>query len=291
MGVAVQSHHFSVGGIVPWAMAGVGAIATQAVAEISYGYLGLQLMMSGKDAGLALKALSMMDMNAVSRQVAMVDSKGNVAVHTGTKCVPLAGHFVGIDFSCQANFAKSNKVWKRMGNAYGQNARLPFPERLVHALEAGQEAGGDIRGQQSAAIVIVSGKVDPANSSSKFVDLRVEDHTEPIKELKRLLLLRRATDWNHKAIKLLSARKYEEAAKAYGKAKKFDSKSIELEFWTALCLVSSRRNKEKDQRRLFRVFETNPDWIQVARRLDKIGLVELPTSMVEYRKLSSNRAI
>ena len=119
-----------------------------------------------------------------------------------------------------------------MGEAYTEGATLPFPERLVRALEAGQEAGGDIRGQQSAAIIIVSSKTDVANSSSKLIDLRVEDHLEPIKELKRLLQLRRATDWNHKAIGLLSTQRFDEAARAYGKAKELDPKSIKLEFWT-----------------------------------------------------------
>jgi uncharacterized Ntn-hydrolase superfamily protein len=265
-------------------MAGVGAVATQAQADISYGYLGLELMAAGKDAARTLKALMMADSNSEARQVAMVDSRGNVAVHTGTRCIPLAGDFVGSEFSCQANFAKSNKVWKRMGEAYTRGARIPFPERLVQALEAGQEAGGDIRGQQSAAIMIVSSQADLTNSSSKLVDLRVEDHAEPIEELKRLLKLRKATDWNHKAIKLLSARKYEEATKAYERAKKYDPKSVELEFWTALCLVCSGNNKEKAQRRLLTVFESNPEWIQVTRRLEKIGLVKLPT-LFNYRKL------
>ena len=281
LGVAVQSHHFSVGSIVPWAKAGVGAVATQAQAEVSYGYLGLELMGAGKDARTALKALTIADANREARQVAMVDSRGTVAVHTGSRCVPLAGDFEGTDFSCQANFAKSKKVWQAMGKVYASSTDVSFPERLIRALEAGQEAGGDIRGQQSAAIMVVSGKADHENLSTKLVDLRVEDHLQPIKELKRLLQLRRATDWNHRAIGFLAAQKYEDAARAYEKAKELDRESIELEFWTSLCLVLSGKSQDKARARLFRVFQANPEWIQVTKGLGKVGLVKLSDSFFE----------
>ena len=243
LGVAVQSHHFSVGSIVPWARAGIGAVATQAVAEPTYGSLGLQLMAGGKVAQEALRSLVAADMQAQLRQVGMIDSKGNVAVHTGKRCVPIAGHYVGDGFSCQSNFAKSRKVWMKMGTSYKRNRKLSFPERLVATLKAGQEAGGDIRGQQSAAVLVVGAQLFPDYYSGRILDLRVEDHPEPIKELERLLLLEKATKWNHKAIGFLSQRKYKNAAQAYSAASKLDPGSEELRFWKALSRINYGDNQ------------------------------------------------
>jgi uncharacterized Ntn-hydrolase superfamily protein len=155
LGVAVQSHWFSVGAIVTWAEAGVGAVATQALAEVSYGSLGLALMRAGKPAAEALQALLSTDERREMRQVAMIDAQGRVAAHTGSHCMADAGHQVGESFSVQANMMASPEVWPAMAATYRQG-KGDFAERLVSALEAGQTAGGDIRGRQSAAILIVA---------------------------------------------------------------------------------------------------------------------------------------
>src|SRR5579875_2457803 len=157
IGVAVQSHWFSVGSIVSWARAGVGAVATQAMVEVSYGPLGLELMASGKSARESLEALLKSDSKPERRQVAMIDGKGRVAVYTGGKCLPFAGHYEGDQFTCQANLMRNKTIWRAMAKSFTSNSsKLRFPERLIAALEAGEKAGGDIRGKQSAAILVVS---------------------------------------------------------------------------------------------------------------------------------------
>src|SRR5262245_8060205 len=157
LGVAVQSHYFSVGPIVPWAEPGIGAIATQSIVEVSYGPKGLDLMRSGKSAPDALAELLKADAGREVRQVAMIDSKGRVAAHTGGKCIPDAGHRIGTNYSCQANLMANDKVWPAMAAAF-ESAQGDLADRMLAALEAAQRAGGDIRGKQSAAIVVVSGK-------------------------------------------------------------------------------------------------------------------------------------
>jgi len=157
LGVAVQSHWFSVGPIVPWVESGVGAIATQSFVEVSYGPLGLELMRAGKSAGETLAALIKSDKNEDVRQVAMVDAKGRVAAHTGKNCIPEAGHYLGDTFTCQANLMLKNTVWDAMAKAY-QNTRGELADRLLAALEAAEAEGGDIRGKQSAALIVVRGE-------------------------------------------------------------------------------------------------------------------------------------
>jgi uncharacterized Ntn-hydrolase superfamily protein len=156
LGVAVQSHWYSVGTLVPWAEAGVGAVATQSFVDVSYGPLGLDLMRAGKSAGQALEALLAADSSREVRQVAMIDARGGVAAHTGSRCIERAGHLVGKSYSVQANLMRNSSVWGAMAAAY-ESSGGDLAERLLAALEAGEAAGGDIRGSQSAAILIVSG--------------------------------------------------------------------------------------------------------------------------------------
>src|SRR5579872_4534304 len=215
LGVAVQSHAFSVGSKVPWARAGVGAVATQALAEISYGPLGLDLMSSGKSARESLEALKKIDSKIERRQIAMIDVCGGVAVHTGRECIPLAGHVVGEQFSCQANLMKSETVWEEMAKTFKRESSLGFPERLVAALEAGQSAGGDLRGKQSAALLVVDSKVPSVNWLGTIVNLRVEDDREPIFQLKRLLRLKKAYDLVDRGASLLAEGKKKESHQAY----------------------------------------------------------------------------
>src|SRR5262245_57781552 len=175
LGVAVQSHYFSVGPIVPWAEAGVGAVATQSLVLVDYGPLGLDLMRQGKTAKQALDSLLKADAHNEGRQVAMVDAHGNVAAYTGKSCIPDAGNVQGEQFSCQANLMANARVWPAMKAAY-ESAQGDLAERLMQALEAAEKAGGDIRGRQSAAILVVKGAASGKPWNDVVVNLRVEDH-------------------------------------------------------------------------------------------------------------------
>ncbi|HKW04760.1 MAG TPA: DUF1028 domain-containing protein [Nitrososphaerales archaeon] len=272
LGVAVQSHWFSVGSVVSWARAGVGAVATQSMAEISYGPLGLELMSSGKSARDSLDALLRADKNSETRQVAMVDRRGTVAVHTGNKCIPFAGHTKGEGFSCQANLMINDTIWNRMATSFRAHSSMQLPERLIAALEAGQKAGGDVRGKQSAAILVVSKQISPNQWSGRLVDLRVEDHPNPIPELKRLLRVQRGYEWANKGDEFLTAGKFGRSLDAYRKASHFAPDLEELQFWQAVSLVQSKRLK--DAKPIFRkVFKKNKNWILVLKSLPRVGLM------------------
>src|SRR5438128_9601738 len=194
LGVAVQSHWFSVGSIVSWAEAGVGAVATQSFVDPSYGKTGLDLMRAGRSAPDVLRDLLAADEAREVRQVAMIDAHGRVAAHTGSRNIAEAGHFAGANFSVQANMMLNGQVWPAMAKAF-ERARGDLAERMMTALEAAQAAGGDIRGKQSAALIVASGKSTGRPWVDRLFDLRVDDHPEPLKELRRLLTLQRA--YNH----------------------------------------------------------------------------------------------
>src|SRR5712692_3616588 len=194
LGVAVQSHWFSVGTLVPWVEAGVGAVATQSFVDPSYGKLGLDLMRAGKSAPEALSTLLAGDEGREVRQVAMIDAHGRVAAHTGARNIPAAGHFVGKDYSVQANLMSSDAIWPAMSRAY-ESAKGDIAERMLAALDAAQRAGGDIRGRQSAALIVVKAKSSGKPWEDRVFDLRVDDAEYPLKELRRLVVLQRA--YNH----------------------------------------------------------------------------------------------
>jgi uncharacterized Ntn-hydrolase superfamily protein len=230
LGVAVQSHWFSVGPIVPWAMAGVGAVATQANVEVAYGPRGLALMQGGLDASSALERMLVADPGAAGRQVAIVDAAGGVAVHTGSSCVPEAGHATSEGVSCQANIMASAQVWPSMLNAFEQtNGSLL--ERLLSALDAAELEGGDIRGRQSAALLVV-----PAAGEGweTVISLRVEDHPEPLVELRRLVALREAYELAGQADGLVNVGRHDEAARLYEQASQRAPENHELLFWAGL---------------------------------------------------------
>jgi len=280
MGVAVQSHYFSVGSVVTWARAGVGAVATQSVTEISYGPLGLELMSSGKSAPEALDALVHVDPKADTRQVAMVDSKGRVAAHTGSRCIPFAGHILGEQFSCQGNIMRSERVWTSMNEAFVENGELPFAERLVRVLEAGEAAGGDIRGKQSSAILVVSPTVGPARWSGRLIDLRVEDHPQPVPELKRLLRYQRAYDWVARGDDLLTSDRAEEALSAFRKAVELAPEVEELRYWVGLSMLATQE-KEEGFRMLRGVFARDSNWVQVTRGVLKTQSPRIDPKLAE----------
>jgi uncharacterized Ntn-hydrolase superfamily protein len=190
-GVAVQSHYFQVSPAVPWALAGVGAVATQSRVNLSYGPLGLELLQAGYSAEQALKALTAGDPLAEVRQCAIVDASGHVAAHTGTKCIAAAGHRLGDGFSCQANLMERDTVWDAMADTF-ESTDAPLAERMMAALEAAEAEGGDIRGKQSAAMRVVAAAGTGRSWNDRIIDLRVEDAAEPLPELRRLLRIKRA---------------------------------------------------------------------------------------------------
>jgi uncharacterized Ntn-hydrolase superfamily protein len=265
LGVAVQSHYFSVGPIVPWAEPGVGAVATQSLVEVSYGPRGLELMQSGKSAKQALEELLSQDPNREVRQVAMIDARGEVATHTGSKCIPDAGDHVGEQYSVQANLMANAKVWPAMARAY-ETAKGDLAERLLAALEAGQRAGGDIRGQQSAAIVIVSGKRSTKPWQDRVMDLRVEDSPRPIAELKRLVRVWRAYRNVDQGDVYVTEGKIEDAMKAYAEGARLAPGNDEILFWQAATLWKMGREREATP--LFRkVFARDRRWVALVPRL------------------------
>ena len=270
MGVAVQSHYFSVGPIVPWAEAGVGAVATQSLVLVDYGPQGLDLMRQGMTASQALDSLMRADSNPDVRQVAMVDAKGNVAAHTGGKCIPDAGQQIGNQYSCQANLMASPKVWPAMAAAFDR-AQGDLAERMLQALEAAEKEGGDIRGKQSAAIVIVKAQSTGKPWADRVMDLRVEDSDDPLKELRRLVRLRRAYEREDEGDNLIAAKKPDEALKAYEEAAKLAPEVIELQFWAAVSMYTNGR--EEEALKLFRqVFSREKQWVDLIPRLAKVGL-------------------
>jgi len=271
MGVAVQSHWFSVGSVVAWAEAGVGAVATQALAEISYGPLGLALMRAEKSAPEALAALLAADEGRELRQVAMLDAQGRVATHTGARCIADAGHETGAGFSVQANMMACPDVWPAMARAYRENEG-DLAEALLATLEAGQAVGGDIRGQQSASILIVKSASTGRPWADTVMDLRVEEHPEPIRELRRLVGLHRAYRRMNRGDELLGAGEVEKALHEYRAAAEMAPEIEELPFWHAVTLADLGRVDEALP--IFRdVFARNADWATLLPRLPQAGLL------------------
>ena len=271
LGVAVQSHWFSVGPIVPWVEAGVGAIATQSFVDPSYGKNGLELMRAGKSAPDTLKELLAKDEGREVRQVAMIDAQGRVDAWTGKNDIQAAGHIVGKDFSVQANLMLNDKVWPAMARAF-ENTKGDLADRMLAALDAAQAAGGDIRGRQSAAIIVVTGKPTGQAWKDRIFDLRVDDSPQPLLELRRLVKLQRA--YNHMNAGDLAVEKKdnEGALREYGAAEKLVPNNAEMIYWHAVALVNMGRLN--DSLPLFRrVFAMDRNWITLTPRLPKAGLL------------------
>lgn len=278
-GVAVQSHWFSVGSLVPWAEAGVGAVATQSMVEVNYGPIGLQLMKSGLSSKDALESLLEKDAGRELRQVAMIDSSGNTAVHTGDRCIIDAGHQSGDGFTVQANMMINNRIWPAMAAAYQRNHSYSFEDRLVSALDAGQEAGGDIRGKQSAAILIVKGEATDQPWNDRLIELRVEDHPEPIKELKRLLNIHKAYQFMNRGDELLGKGDLQSSLIAYQNAAGLAPEISELPFWQAVTMAETG-NLEQALPIFQKVFHENSNWRELLRRLPAAGLFSVEESIL-----------
>jgi uncharacterized Ntn-hydrolase superfamily protein len=270
LGVAVQSHWFGVGHVVPWAQAGVGAVATQSFVDIKYGREGLEMMRAGKSAPEALAALLATDDGRDVRQVAMIDAQGRVAAHTGAKNISAAGHVIGTDFSAQANLMLNDKVWPAMARAFA-GTKGDLADRLLAALDAAQAAGGDIRGKQSAALVVVAGKAS-GGLGDRLFDLRVDDSPEPLKELRRLAKVQRAYNFMNAGDQALEAKDNEGALASYRAASRLMPGNTEMTYWHAVALVNMGRLDESLP--LFRrVFAADRNWATLTRRIARVGLL------------------
>lgn len=279
MGVAVQSHWFNVGAVVAWAEPGVGVVATQSLVEKAYGPRGLALMRAGVPVKTALAGLLQADENVEVRQVAMLNTAGETAVHTGSRCVKYAGHEIGDGFSVQANMMHNATVWPAMAKAY-RAAGGPLAERLMVALEAAQAAGGDIRGQQSASMLIVSGEAGERPWEGILLDLRVEDSPEPLKELRRLLTVHQAYEWMNQGDAHLADNRVEDALHAYQTAHQMAPGFDELPFWHAVTLSDLGRIDEAAP--IFKAaFRANPNWVEMVQRLPAAGLMKDDPSVMQ----------
>jgi uncharacterized Ntn-hydrolase superfamily protein len=281
MGVAVQSHWFSVGSSVTWGEAGVGVVATQSFIDPGYGLKGLELMRSGVSAPDALDRLAKADAQRDGRQVAFLDAQGRVSAFTGKSAIAAAGHHVGKDFSVQANLMANDRVWPAMAEAFEKTGG-ELVDRMLAALDAAQAAGGDIRGRQSAAILIVRGQSSarPWAGADRVFDLRVEDHPQPLVELRRLVRLQRAYAHANRGDELMTEKKIEEALKEYAAAEQIAPEIVELPFWRAVTLVVVGREAEAAP--IFKaVFAKEPVWADLLPRLPAAGLLPNDPEMIK----------
>ena len=279
VGVAVQSHWFSVGPIVPWAEAGVGAVATQASVDPVYGPKGLQRMREGQEARSALEGcLAEDDLRAV-RQVAMVDAAGNAVAHTGDECIQAAGHLTGDGFSCQANMMLNDTVWQAMADSY-VSAEGDLASRLMTALRGAEAEGGDIRGRQSAALLIVSAASTGDPSEDRPVDLRVEDHPDPLGELDRLLTVHRAYAHMNQFDRCQEVGDRQGAWREVAAAEGFAPDNAEIKFWKAIALAEVGRENEA-RALLEQIYPANAHWAELLRRLPAVGLAPDDPELIE----------
>jgi len=279
MGVAVQTHWFAVGAICPWVEAGVGAIATQSMVEVSYGPLGLASLRNGKTAAETLNDLLSKDERRALRQVAILDAKGSVAVHTGERCISAAGHHIGQGYSVQANMMINEGVWPMMAKAF-ESSKGDLAFRMLAALKAGQAAGGDIRGKQSACMLVVDHEKSNQSWKHTLVNLRVDDHPDPIPELERLLNIQKAYELMNEGDELLAKNDTHAAREKYSRGAALAPDIEELPFWQAVTLADS--GKLQEALPLFQqVFNKNPSWAELVQRLPASGLLKNDREMMK----------
>lgn len=268
-GVAVQTHQPAVGAVVPWVRAGVGAVATQSLTNIAFGPLGLELMEGGLSAEAALAALLAGDEGRERRQVALVDKDGKVATHTGKGCIPFFGHKAGVNYSVQANMMTKDTVPEAMAAAF-EAARGDLMNRMMTAMEAAEAEGGDIRGSQSAAMVVY-GSEDKPHWANRVCDLRVDESKDPIGELRRLVTMRQADLMSEKAEALVKEKGLDEMQAAFAAARAHTSDASEMTFWQALVLADNHNLVAEARALLDPLFAAEPQWAELLRRLAAMG--------------------
>ncbi|NOQ91762.1 MAG: DUF1028 domain-containing protein [Flavobacteriaceae bacterium] len=274
MAVAVQSHWFAVGNLVSWGKSGVGVVATQSFINPAYGPNGLKLMAEGKSAKEALEFLISEDEGRNVRQVAMLDVHGNASSYTGKNCITYANQIIGDNFSVQANMMLNDKVVPAMAEAFKVYKDLPLAERVLKVLQAAQNEGGDIRGKQSAAIIVVGPKIILEPWKDKLVDLRIDDHKNPIAELERLLKVHNAYQFMNKGDLAVEHNDMQTALKEYGAAQKLFPESLEMQYWTAIALANNK-DFEKALPIFKKVFAKDENWRELTKRLPKSGLLTI----------------
>jgi uncharacterized Ntn-hydrolase superfamily protein len=272
-GVAVQSHAYTVGPIVPWLEAGVGAVATQATVNVSFGPVAVEMLRNGWSADRVVAALVAGDERPETRQIGVVDTQGRAAAHTGAACILACGHVVGDGFTTQGNLLERDEVWQALAPAYeaALAEEQPFAERLLRALEAAEAAGGDVRGSQSAAIVIVDAELRAAPWRGVSMDLRVEDNPDPVPELRRLVNL-----WEAQALldeEGDAARAGASSAERYAEARRRAPDFWELAFWTALEMAE-RGEMEAAQREMASAMAADAHWRRTLEHMAAGGRVD-----------------
>ncbi|MGA7873859.1 MAG: DUF1028 domain-containing protein [Candidatus Binatus sp.] len=283
LGVAVQSHYFSVGSVVTWAEAGVGAVASQAFSDPAYGKLGLDLMRARKSAPRALAGLVASDPMKEVRQVAMVDALGRVAAHTGSSTIAEAGHIVGEGFSVQANMMLKNSVWPAMAEAY-RGAKGTLVDRFLAVLDAAEAEGGDIRGRQSAAILIVEAKSTGRPWYDTIFDLRVDDAPEPLVEIRRLVAVRRAYIHMRLGDEAASRGDLDATEREFAEAERLIGDNPEMRYWHAIALLGL--GKIDDGLAILRdVGRRDRNWIELTLRLPAAMLPRDVSLTEKIRKL------
>ena len=279
LGVAVQSHWFSVGTVVPWAKAGVGAVATQSIAEPSYGPKGLALMEKGTPADEALQSLLAKDIGKNVRQVAMVDFQGNVGVHTGSRCISHASHLTGKNYSVQANIMAKSTVPSAMVQAF-ESTTGDLAERMLAALDAAEAEGGDLRGRQSAAMLVVSGEPTGDPWTDRIVDLEVADHENPLIELRRLLRISQAYRHAQRGDEYMEKNEMDSALQEYSAATKLYPENPELPFWTAVTLAQTGE-LEKALLIFNDVFSRNGNLRELVPRIVQAGFLTVEQNVLQ----------
>ena len=273
MGVAVQSHWFSVGSVVAWGEAGVGVVATQSFVNPSFGIRGLELLKQGLSPQETVDKLIGEDNAPEVRQLAILDVQGRVATHTGSMCVDYAGHVQGDNYSCQANMMLTNTVWDAMANAF-ENTKAPLAEKLMAALEAAQGEGGDIRGKQSCAILVVNGVNTGQPWVDRIVDLRIEDNPNPIKEMRRILTTYRAYEHMNNGDLAMEHNDMKKALEEYTAAEKMFPDNLEMKYWHAVTLVNNG-DLENALPMFKEIFDKNFNWALITPRLIKSELLKV----------------
>jgi uncharacterized Ntn-hydrolase superfamily protein len=274
LGVAVQSHWFAAGDLVTWAEPAVGAVATQSLVEVSHGPEGLRLMREGRSAEEALAERVAADEGENVRQIGMVDARGGVAVHTGSRCIAEAGHRTGDGYTCQANMMMNDTVWDAMAEAY-EKSDGDLVHRLLDALDAAEAQGGDVRGKQAAGILVVRAEPSERPWEDVIVNVRVDDHPEPLPELRRLVELKFAYDRLDAAEKLELAGDLDGAFAEQRAALAAFPDNAEIAFWTATSLAAHGRLDEARET-MRTAFERYRGWEVLLRRLVRDGYLDLP---------------
>lgn len=274
MAVGVQSHWYSVGTIVSWAESGVGVVATQSFVNPAYGPDGLELMKSGKSAPAALKKLIQEDAGKEYRQVAMLDRTGNVDVFTGSLCIQYAGHRTGKNYAVQANMMLNGEIVPAIASSFEKNTDLPLAERIILALKAGQATGGDIRGMQSAVLLVVNGSVPEHPWMDKKIDLRVDDAEDPLEELDRLLKVHRAYEHMNRGDLAIEKGDMKTALSEYEAAELMFPDNLEMRYWKAVGLANNGMI-EKALSIFGEIFGKDENWRELTRRLPSSRLLNV----------------